>query len=544
MRKHKFHARRHIETELTAIQSAPPPSGALVLARCGALLTDYAHDLSADETLWLRQQCAIAAQAGGQWLEALRHARRGIEQAARTERLRERVALLTITAEVQQVLGNSSQAVRAAREAISLAEPEKLLPQLAGLLVLLGGIYAELGLHEAALAQAERVAALVDGTVAPTTAALAAAQAALACARLGRQRDAQTRIATALRWAQSVVTGDVLPQVLLQRADMAAIDGHYDSALADADAALAQLRALPASSGAGAALARALLATARWLQAQRRSDDARARLDALSSLPGTPAFARVHEDAAALQVAIASQGDDPAQLRAACAALLTAREQARAVALVDQRIAVQFVDELEPVEPRGRRQSAVVSELTLRLLASEAEAQKMARQVARDPVTGALNRQNFEAALAALAAGPAQPVALMIVDIDDFQAIELHCGGVAADTVLAGVHDRLRRALRLNDIVGRGDVGQFLVLSPAVGPRTGAAIAERALAQIGAQPIHCDGEAIAATVAIGVACAASQTLGTLPYLLKRAEAAAQRARQLGKNRAVTVRVIR
>ena len=51
-----------------------------------------------------------------------------------------------------------------------------------------------------------------------------------------------------------------------------------------------------------------------------------------------------------------------------------------------------------------------------------------------------------------------------------------------------------------------------------------------------------DGKAIAATVSVGVACAHQQGAGIVAYLLKRVDAALRRAKQAGKNRAVTVRV--
>ena len=63
-----------------------------------------------------------------------------------------------------------------------------------------------------------------------------------------------------------------------------------------------------------------------------------------------------------------------------------------------QRIATQFVEDVERTEARGRRESAAVNELTLRLIETQAETQRIARQVSRDPLTGVLNRTAFESA--------------------------------------------------------------------------------------------------------------------------------------------------
>lgn len=141
-----------------------------------------------------------------------------------------------------------------------------------------------------------------------------------------------------------------------------------------------------------------------------------------------------------------------------------------------------------------------------------------------------------------VAGGPQQPVALIMIDVDDFRVINTERGHLAGDAVLEGVVERLRQALRVNDLMGRAGDDEFLVLCPGVGPRIAAAIAARVLAKVAENPIVHDGNAIAATVSVGVACAHSKALGLMPYLLKRVEAALRRAKQAGKNRAVTVRV--
>jgi diguanylate cyclase (GGDEF)-like protein len=51
-----------------------------------------------------------------------------------------------------------------------------------------------------------------------------------------------------------------------------------------------------------------------------------------------------------------------------------------------------------------------------------------------------------------------------------------------------------------------------------------------------------EGRSISVTVSMGVACTQTKALSTLPYLIKRADAALRRAKLAGKNRAVTVRV--
>ena len=127
----------------------------------------------------------------------------------------------------------------------------------------------------------------------------------------------------------------------------------------------------------------------------------------------------------------------------------------------------------------------------------------MARQVARDPLTGALNRVAFEAAMSKLAGGPQQPVALIMIDVDDFRSINAERGHLAGDAVLEGVVERLRQALRVNDLMGRAGDDELLVLCPGVGPRIAAAIAARVLTKVSENPVVHDGKAIAVTVSVG-----------------------------------------
>jgi diguanylate cyclase (GGDEF)-like protein len=91
-------------------------------------------------------------------------------------------------------------------------------------------------------------------------------------------------------------------------------------------------------------------------------------------------------------------------------------------------------------------------------------------------------------------------------------------------------------------LLGRFGGDEFLLLCPGVGPRIAATIAERVLEGIAAEPVRYESRTIPVTVSMGVACAQSKTLETLPYLIKRADAALRRAKLAGKNRAVTVRI--
>lgn len=74
------------------------------------------------------------------------------------------------------------------------------------------------------------------------------------------------------------------------------------------------------------------------------------------------------------------------------------------------------------------------------------------------------------------------PVALLVVDLDNFKRVNDRYGHVAGDEVLKAVADTLRRTTRKGDLLGRygGQGGdEFLVLLPETGPEDAHAVAER-----------------------------------------------------------------
>ena len=79
--------------------------------------------------------------------------------------------------------------------------------------------------------------------------------------------------------------------------------------------------------------------------------------------------------------------NQPAHALNALDGYLFAPADGRAIKIESQRIATQFVKDVERTEARGRRQSAAVNELTLRLIETQAETQRIACQVSRNPLT-------------------------------------------------------------------------------------------------------------------------------------------------------------
>ena len=538
MAKTSMSPRSHVDAELAALHAAPQLQSVASLALGEALLNDYAEQLSADETLYVLRMCASGCQAAGRWLDGLQFCRRGIELATRSHKLSEKIAFLAISGNIHSFLRNMHLAIRAMREAILIAEQEHLPEDQVKLLQGLGPMYSRLELHDTALALYEQAYALSGaGPMAPMRVG-ALNNMAGSYRALGKLDLAAQQIEAAMQVAQTHASRDWMPHLLHTRAEISAARGDIAGAINDSEAAMALLRTrknVPV-------LLRVLIDSANWCAATGDLSGAHAKLKEASALPQESSLYELREELALARVRLARASRQPELALMAFDDYLMALADGKTIKLESQRIATQFVEDVQRTEARGRRESAAVNELTLRLIETQAEAQRIARQVSRDPLTGVLNRTAFESAAARAAGGTLQPVALVMLDIDNFRAVNTDHGHLAGDKVLEIVVERIRQALRTNDLLGRYGGDEFLLLCPGVGPRMGATIASRVLERIANEPVLHEGHVINVTVSIGCACAQNRALSTLPYLIKRADAALRRAKLAGKNRAVTVRV--
>ncbi|MCP2319969.1 PAS domain S-box-containing protein/diguanylate cyclase (GGDEF) domain-containing protein [Nocardia amikacinitolerans] len=154
------------------------------------------------------------------------------------------------------------------------------------------------------------------------------------------------------------------------------------------------------------------------------------------------------------------------------------------------------------LEPTDRR-SPVVSSFT-DITATRASQRELQYQATHDGLTGLLNRptilSDLETALAHPAGGPLS--AVLFVDLDGFKAINDSHGHVAGDVVLQIVAQRLLRAVRRGDLVGRLGGDEFLVLlgGHELGPE---AVIQRLAASV-AEPIVAQGHRLAVRASIGV----------------------------------------
>lgn len=125
-------------------------------------------------------------------------------------------------------------------------------------------------------------------------------------------------------------------------------------------------------------------------------------------------------------------------------------------------------------------------------------------QATRDPLTGLFNHRAFHERLRtelARAQRYGRELALVVLDVDHFKAINDAAGHDVGDEVLQGVAARLREGARTEDTIARIGGDEFAMLLPETdGVRAYAAI-ERTRALIGAEPIL---PGIAVTTSAGI----------------------------------------
>lgn len=129
----------------------------------------------------------------------------------------------------------------------------------------------------------------------------------------------------------------------------------------------------------------------------------------------------------------------------------------------------------------GRRRAAEALAVALRSALHEAElaeAHREERRAARrDALTGVGNRRALDEALADAAAGGVA-LGLLVVDVDDFKALNDTFGHVAGDEVLVAVARLLVAGGRGDDLVCRAGGDEFVVLARGLGHRGALTLAD------------------------------------------------------------------
>ena len=162
-----------------------------------------------------------------------------------------------------------------------------------------------------------------------------------------------------------------------------------------------------------------------------------------------------------------------------------------------------------------------------------AEQDRLRHQALHDQVTGLGNRRLLDGRLTeALAAG--RPLAMILLDLDDFKAVNDSLGHAAGDELLMAAGQRMRRNVRPDDLVVRlgGDEFALLLLDPD-SQAEAEPVAERVLASLG-QPFMVAGRSAQVGASVGLATADGGGAVGAAELLAQADGAMYEAKRAGK----------
>lgn len=156
-----------------------------------------------------------------------------------------------------------------------------------------------------------------------------------------------------------------------------------------------------------------------------------------------------------------------------------------------------------------------------------------------DQLTGVANRRLLREHLIQGMASSARrhhPIAMLVIDLDGFKAINDELGHQRGDTVLRWVAGQLSGAVRTDDIVGRFGGDEFIVICHEADERVAHAVAERVRAAIESYP---DGlpDGTRLTASVGIAICAPERAGERPEdFFAVADAELYRSKREGKDR--------
>jgi diguanylate cyclase (GGDEF)-like protein len=192
---------------------------------------------------------------------------------------------------------------------------------------------------------------------------------------------------------------------------------------------------------------------------------------------------------------------------------------------------------LAPESLQAQQLQRLVVELGPRLAAAQAVHEAEQRAV-RDPLTGLVNRREFERRLdvfRAEASAGGEVATLVYVDIDHFKRLNDSLGHAAGDSALRHIAGVLSAQIRDGDLVARIGGEEFAVWLPRTGLPEGLDVAERIRRAVETGGWRWSGTVVPLSASCGVA-SFPATVGDVNNLRVMADAALYRAKQAGRNR--------
>jgi diguanylate cyclase len=209
--------------------------------------------------------------------------------------------------------------------------------------------------------------------------------------------------------------------------------------------------------------------------------------------------------------------------------------------IVDESRAVQTL--VSQTHERLLHQHTRAGELESRVRDLEAELRRLSEEVSTDALTQVANRRGLaqafdaECARQARQGDDAPPLAVGLIDIDNFKKLNDTLGHQAGDSALKALAGAVRERLRPADHLARFGGEEFVVLLPATPLAEAQQVLTRLQRALSASLFLHDGKEVFVTFSAGVT--AWRRPEALEQALERADEALYEAKRTGKNRTCT-----
>lgn len=167
-----------------------------------------------------------------------------------------------------------------------------------------------------------------------------------------------------------------------------------------------------------------------------------------------------------------------------------------------------------------------------------AERQRALHMAEVDALTGIANRASFARQLAHALADPhatAAGLSVMLIDLDDFKAVNDTLGHAAGDALLIEFARRLAETVRPGDVVARLGGDEFAVVARAIGDRHDALLMAHRVLRALCRPVMVDARSVPCNCSIGIA-ESTRIHHNADELLRDADLALYAAKRAGRCR--------
>ena len=182
--------------------------------------------------------------------------------------------------------------------------------------------------------------------------------------------------------------------------------------------------------------------------------------------------------------------------------------------------------------------AADVTELKITQKALEQRVHELDILATTDPLTGLANRRFFiNKATEELTRSRRykQPLAMLMIDVDHFKAVNDTHGHAAGDALLTALAATLRATMRTTDVIARLGGEEFGALLLQTDKETARTAADRLRQALGQACVRLGTETLCCTVSIGMAADTGGEVTSVDALLQRADLALYHAKENGRN---------